>query len=625
MKAGIVKAGTVKAGTVKISTVAMAAILIALVVVLGVLQHRWLGALGRAETVRLTAGLESGARAVARDVDRLLADLVRAVVQQARSRPEAHAQSVLETVRQTTVAPGLIRAIWRLEDDPQGPLRAARFDESSGRFVEMSLPPGLTVSEPVFPRQPGARTRRNASRRLIPGLHDRPPAIVIPVGGLPRALRRNIAWLLELDSDVLTNDVLELAIARHLPPLAGNELAVRVERTVDGSLVYANRPGAAPGPTPGPTMAVADGAVTVPMFRLDADRASDDAPRAERPRRGARFRTSFFEAMMRRGAPAWRLVVHHPEGSLEAVVGAARRRNLALAFAVLGLLAASIAFLAIVARRAQSLADERLALVAAVTHELRTPLAAVRSAGANLADGVVAEGEHVKRYGAMIEREGRRLSRLVEQTLALSGASAGSSSLDRRRLAVVPLVESVVAAREDEAERAGMSIAIDSETPLDVIGDGDALYRALDNLIENAIRYASDGGRIDIRVAESVDGFLSIEVGDRGPGVSTADRGRLFEPFFRGRRAGRRADGATREAGAAGGAQGDGDRAGVGLGLAVVDAIVRAHGGRVELERREGGGALFRLLLPKAEGPSRVQVADASGASDISDISEAKA
>src|SRR4030095_12969171 len=121
----------------------------------------------------------------------------------------------------------------------------------------------------------------------------------------------------------------------------------------------------------------------------------------------------------------WRVIVQHQSGSLEAAVAGARRRNIALSFGVLLLLTLSIGLLAIASRKAQRLAEQQIEFVAGISHELRTPVAVIRSAAENLSQGVVGNTERVKRYGQMIEGEARRLGEMVERVLQYAGIESG--------------------------------------------------------------------------------------------------------------------------------------------------------------------------------------------------------
>ena len=146
---------------------------------------------------------------------------------------------------------------------------------------------------------------------------------------------------------------------------------------------------------------------------------------------------------------AWEVRARHRSGSLETIVARSRRRNLAISLGVLGLLAASLVLALAAAQRQQRLARQQMEFVAAVSHELRTPLAVICSAGENLADGVVADGAQVKRYGALIQTEGRRLGDMVERVMEFAGISSGTAV---RALADVD-ISKVVAEAADALRR----------------------------------------------------------------------------------------------------------------------------------------------------------------------------
>ncbi len=135
-----------------------------------------------------------------------------------------------------------------------------------------------------------------------------------------------------------------------------------------------------------------------------------------------------FPDQIRIVRPAWRVVLQHASGSLDAAVTQARRRNLALSFGILAILAVGIALVVRNARRSEELAARQMDFVASVTHELRTPLAVIRSAAQNLSAGVVSDPAQARRYGDLVEAEGRRLTDTIEQVLEYAGSVRQSAA-----------------------------------------------------------------------------------------------------------------------------------------------------------------------------------------------------
>ena len=270
----------------------------------------------------------------------------------------------------------------------------------------------------------------------------------------PRPPREDAVLILVLDTSILRSSVLPALAAHHFADLDA-DVAV-VSGAGGDDVIWASRPGfpsgsdrgdvvtpllAGPPPFGGPRRG--GGPRLSPGFGgSSAGRSGDPPGSLETP-------SGNFETWLGRvGAPpggtgvppgppgarreareAWRLVVSHHAGSLSAAVAKTRGRNLAIGLGVLALLGGSAAFLAVASHRARALARQQMTFVAAVSHELRTPLAAIRSAGQNLADGVVSDPEQVRRYGVMVDREGERLTALVEQTLELSGMLARGRSV----------------------------------------------------------------------------------------------------------------------------------------------------------------------------------------------------
>jgi signal transduction histidine kinase len=290
--------------------------------------------------------------------------------------------------------------------------------------------------------------------------------------------------------------------------------------------------------------------------------------------------------LSRNGDGGWRLIIKHRAGSLEAAVTKARHRNLAISFGILLLLGVSVGFIALSSRRAQRLATQQMEFVAGVSHELRTPLAVICSAAENLADGVIDNREQVQRYGSLIRDEGRRLTSMVEQALEFAGAQSGRKNYELRPTDLNQVIEDAIAGARLQLAGGGFELEkrISASLPM-VNADAAALSRAIQNLLNNAMKYSGDSRWIGLS-AESVktaDGDqLEITVSDRGLGIAPSEHERIFEPFYRGK-----------EVMAA-------QIHGNGLGLSLVKHIVAAHGGRVNVESKVGQGSRFIMRLPVA-------------------------
>jgi signal transduction histidine kinase len=287
------------------------------------------------------------------------------------------------------------------------------------------------------------------------------------------------------------------------------------------------------------------------------------------------------------GAGRWRLVVRHRDGTVDAVVAAARRRNLAVGASALLLLAASAVLVVVSAQRARRLADRQLEFVAGVSHELRTPLAVICSAAENLADGVVADADGVRQYGRVVRDEGRRLAEMVERVLDLAGTYSGRRGWRAEDVSVPELLAECEVSLAPALCEAGLSLESHVEPGLPLVrADRGALSRAVQNLLQNAVRHGGDGGWVGLRASlshEESRAEVRIAVEDRGPGIPHSEVAHLFEPFFRGERATAR------------------QVRGSGLGLSLVKRIVEAHGGTVGVKTEPGCGSAFTIALPATD------------------------
>jgi signal transduction histidine kinase len=214
-------------------------------------------------------------------------------------------------------------------------------------------------------------------------------------------------------------------------------------------------------------------------------------------------------------------------------------------------------------------------MVAAVSHDLRTPLASLRLLVEAIDDGV-ATGETRERYLKEIRTHVAVLSDLIDDLFELSRIEAGEISWTMRQVELRELIDETVAAMRAPAAERGVRVAAD--LPPEVLhaqANAEKVQRVLFNLIQNAIRHTPADGSITVR-ARSLGSGVEIEVDDEGEGIPAEDGDRVFEPFYRGDAA--RAD------------------AGAGLGLAISKAIVEAHGGRIWLEPGNPG-ARVRFTL----------------------------
>lgn len=229
------------------------------------------------------------------------------------------------------------------------------------------------------------------------------------------------------------------------------------------------------------------------------------------------------------------------------------------------------------ARRADAV---RRDFVANVSHELRTPLASLRAMAEALQQGGVDDAQLTRRFIDQMVREIERLTRLVNDLLDLSTLESGTVKLRPERLLAAEMLEDVAARFADAAAQRGVSLRVRADDGLTVTADRDRLEQALGNLVDNAMKFASTGGTVELRV-ETDDGQVRFVVEDDGPGIAPEHLPRIFERFYR-------ADAAR--------ARGQG---GTGLGLAIVKHIVTALGGRVEASSRPEGGARFAISLPR--------------------------
>lgn len=215
------------------------------------------------------------------------------------------------------------------------------------------------------------------------------------------------------------------------------------------------------------------------------------------------------------------------------------------------------------------------------SHELRTPLTAIRSVGEVGLREHHDERAYREIIGSMLE-EADRLGRLVDSLLTLSRADAGQVKLKLERMDLAELAREVVNHLGVLAEEKRQFLSVEASAPVHATADRLVLRQAVINLVDNAIKYSPEGGRVRVSVQDHVDG-PTLEVMDTGAGIAAEHREHIFDRFYRVDKA------RSRELG------------GTGLGLAIARWAVETHGGRIELESKEGKGSLFRIRLPSTQ------------------------
>jgi signal transduction histidine kinase len=536
------------------------------VVLLGTLQHQWIREVADAERQRMRAGIEFAAQHYREDFDRDLTGLFFAFQM---PLPEATPERLLHRYDEWAASsrdPRIVKAIYFVPEDVE---KIQIIDPSTRSARPVSWPASLASVRPMIAAEiaGGPPVRPIVPRSMV---------LVVPCG-IPRVMMErhhqemmgihqkvmmmgpmpfSAFTVIELDRSYIARVRLPDLTHRYFDTPEGRQFEAAVVASDSGEVLYRSDGGTAPFG--------AD--FTVPIFSvLGLRRVRDEGP-------------LMMHVEPRSDPPGWRLLVRYHAGSLDSIVTAGVHRNLILTFSLLSVLAGTVLALLVMLRRAERLRLQQLEFVAGVTHELNTPVAALTSAGQNLADGIITEPTQVSRYGNAIVKESRRLTEMIGQVLAYGGMES------RRKLPHVPVdvanvIDEAISACRWMADEQSIAIETDVDGALPLVdGDAASLARAVQNLIANAIRHGADGKWVSIRaVAEERN--LAISVEDRGPGIAARDLPHLFEPFYRGR-------GADRVRGS-------------GLGLTIVKQIAAAHGGSVSVDKQRDGGAIFTLRLPE--------------------------
>jgi two-component system phosphate regulon sensor histidine kinase PhoR len=225
----------------------------------------------------------------------------------------------------------------------------------------------------------------------------------------------------------------------------------------------------------------------------------------------------------------------------------------------------------------EALETTRQKFISNVSHELKTPVTAIRIAAENLQEEHLGEG--ARSSAESIMRSVDRLTLLLGDLSELSRIESGALHLAPVPLNLQAFLETLLKDLQPRSEACGVQLALGVEAPPEavILVDPLRLHQVIENLASNALKFSPPGGRVDLSVKITSQGQI-WEVRDQGPGIPEAEQGRIFERFYR--------------------AQGAKAKPGTGLGLAIVKHLCRLMGGEVSVESRPGEGATFRVILP---------------------------
>lgn len=543
-------------------------------------------------------------------------------------------------LQQTAAHPNLVSHVY-LWSDPtrQQPLR---FDPATGQFERTAWPTEfdpmqqrlLEITTAHHPAAGGPEAhegrrhsefspRRNLDGRQRQGAHNgagmrgRMPEMMMPWAidqSIPAVAypirhhtssdgpvnRADVTWLIiQLNPSVLQKEIFPELTQKFFGSASGMDYYVAVKAVGnDGErVVYSSAAGSAEEKNRAPDAAL--NLIGPPFGRGGPPDAGMEFFSGPPRRTGAQQSDEQHMAMLERlprfdpfhyvqGQDMWQVTATHKSGSVEAAVGALRRRNLMASFGVLGVLAITMGLIVVASQRARRLARLQMDFVAGVSHELRTPLAVISSAAENIADGVVEDKQQVVRYGNTILKQSRQLTQLVEQVLLFAATQQPQRNLAYGRVTVSDVIDAALEGTSSEVGAAGFTVERRIESGLPAVNaDFSALVRSLQNLITNAVKYGGENRWLRISAA-AVKGAGRVEevkltVEDKGIGIGKDEIKHIFEPFYR--------SPAVSESGIHG----------TGLGLPLARTIVEAMGGRLTASSELGKGSAFTIHLPVAQ------------------------
>ncbi len=550
---------------------ASAGLLAVLCAVLAILQSRWIGELSMAERDRLREQLQTGLNQLSADLNNRVSGACAGLIPDAAQFELAGRETVYANQyrRWKETHEPLFRRIG-LAIPEGGTVRLLMLDLDTAQFTAANWPPewgglldrinGHLSGEPMRPPSP----RESALIEL--------PRFGSITGELGNPVIQEQEWLVvELNLEYLRSSVIPGLLYRYLGKDYDAEV---IADNAPSVMIYHSMP-------EGRRLAERNADASVGL--LEPSYVSI----VRRPQRATSVRQPGPSGPALGGPPRWKLLVRHRPGSLEDIVARARLRNIAISASILLLILATVTWLVRISRQAQRLAELQMNFVAGVSHELRTPLTVIRTAAFNLRGKIAGRPDQVERYGKLIQDESEKLAVLVEQILRYGSSRRGRVIREREPVSMEALIDEGL--RSSRVSLASPDLVIEKQLapglPL-VLADEQALKHAMRNLIDNAVKYGTEGtnwiGVFACTVEDERGPAVEFRVADRGPGIPLDEQPHIFDPFFRGRRAVQ-------------------DQIhGTGLGLNLVKKIVEAHGGTISVKSEPMKGTEFTVRIPAA-------------------------
>jgi signal transduction histidine kinase len=588
-----------KARTISMAVVIPSAIIVA---ALAALEYRWSTRVSEATAVRLADSLQMSMMNWQKDFFRYFSEIGLALridpVEDAPGDVERYVRRFAEW-KAVAKYPKLVSNVYLLKSNTAARPPALRLNAGAGHFEAGDWP---TRFEPLREDLKSAAGEFLRNRAGIFGVDDPAggwrfepgiPALFHPVIPDSRPRAESVDWIaIELSRTEITRVLADLSRTYFQGTDGLDYLVAVISEGSPDHVIYSSDSGFG---NPEPTDA--DG--TIDLFGRVHDKSLRSPvhvfhtpPDEKGPDASVKFPWFPF---LRDTAQSldWRLVVRHRRGgALGAFVVEMRRRDLAIGFGVLLVLAINMAMLIVTSHRAQRLAQLQMDFVTAVSHELRTPLTVIISGADNICNGVVGSGRQMAQYGAVIGNQARQLFGLVERILLFAATRQGRLHYNLRPVQVHEVVDTALASTAGLIEAGHFTVECDIQEDLPpVAGDAAALSQCLQNLITNALKYGSERRWIGIRARADDSGSagrqVQISVSDRGIGIGTADLPHIFEPFYR--------SPSVRAA----------QIHGTGLGLPLSQSIAEAMKGRLTVTSVMGRGSTFTLYMACAENPSQ--------------------